>query len=106
MKRNWKRWLLAVFLGLCVMFGDASLLAVTGKLYGRGQRPAWMTAAIYYFLAWPLFITRHIFPRAPGDTTGGPTFLAVASAGLVDLVIFTLLFYVLFTWRARRRQSG
>ena len=97
---------MSVFLGLCVMFGDASLLAVTGKLYGRGQRPAWMTAAIYYFLAWPLFFTQHIFSRAPGDRTGGPTFLAVASAGLIDLCIFTLLFYALLTWRARRRQSA
>jgi hypothetical protein len=106
MRRNWKRWLLAVFLGLCLMFGDAALLAVTGKLYGRGRRPPWLTAAIYYFLAWPLFFTQHVFPRASEDTDGGPTFLAVASAGLVDLIIFTLLFYALLTWRARRRQRA
>lgn|GEM_PF-1553502 len=106
MRRNWKRWLLSVILGLCVMFADASLLAVTGKLYRPRPRPAWMTAAIYYFLAWPLFFTQQIFPRAPDDTYGGPTFLAVASAGLLDLIIFTLLFYALFTWRARRKQRG
>ncbi len=106
MRRNWQRWLLSVFLGLCVMFGDATLLAVTGQLYGRGRRPPWLTAAIYYFLAWPLFFTQHLFPRAPEDATGGPTLLAVASAGLVDLIIFTLLCYALLTRRARRKQHA
>lgn len=106
MRRNWKLWLLSVFLGLCVMFGDASLLAVTGKLYGPRRRPAWLTAAIFYFLAWPVLLTEHVFPRAPGDTYGGPTFLAVASAGLIDLIIFTLLFYALLAWRARRRRRA
>ena len=106
MRRNWKRWLLSVFLGLCVMFGDASLLAVAGRLYKPRHPPAWMTGIIFYFLAWPLFFTQYVFPRAPGDTYGGPTFLAVASGGLIDLIIFTLLFYALLTWRARRKQRG
>ena len=102
-KMSWKRLLISILLGVFIMGADFLLLIVTGRLYGPRHRPAWMTAAIFYFLAWPVLITQHIFPRAPTDTYGGPTFLAVAAGGLIDLILFTVIVYALLSWRAGRK---
>lgn len=103
---SWKRLFLSIALGILIMGADFFLLIATNRLYGPRHRPAWMTAAIFYFLYWPVLITQHIFSRAPGDTYGGPTFLAVASGGLIDLVIFTVIIYALLSWRARKKASA
>jgi len=51
-------------------------------------------------------ITQHVFPRAPGDKFGGPTFLAIAAGALIDLIIFAAIVYALLTWRARRKSRA
>jgi len=101
---SWKRLLGSIALGIFIMGADTVLLAVVNRLYKPNHPPGWMIAAIFYFLAWPLFITQHIFARAPGDPYGGPTFPAVVSAGLIDLILFTLIIYALLSWRARRKS--
>ena len=103
---SWKRLLVSIPLGFLIMIADGALLMLVNRLYLPSHPPAWMTAAFFYFDAWPLFITQHIFPRAPGDTFGGPTFLAIASGGLISLIIFTLIVYALLSWRARRKTRA
>ena len=103
---SWKRLLLSIPLGFLIMIADGVLLMSVNRLYLPSHPPAWVIAAFYYFDAWPLFITQHIFPRAPGDPFGGPTFLAVAAAGLIDLIVFSVIVYVLLSWRARRKARG
>ena len=102
---SWKRLLLSIVLGIFIMAADMVSLMVVNRLYRPHHPPSWMTGAFFHFLAWPLLITQHIFPRAPGDTFGGPTFLAVAAGGLIDLVLFTLIVYGLLSWRARRKTG-
>jgi hypothetical protein len=80
------------------MIADGLILILVNRLYRPGYPPAWVTAAFYYFDAWPLFITQRLFPHEGR----GPTFLAVASAGLIDLIIFTAIVYALLSWRARK----
>lgn len=103
--RNWRRCLAAVGLALAAMFLDTLALARVRAWYRPGQPPAWLVNFLYYLLAWPLFVTRYVFPRAEGDADEGPSVLAVASAGLIDLVLLTLLFYALLSRRARRRKG-
>src|ERR687893_21994 len=90
-KKDWKRWLLAL------------ALAQVNRWYRPAHPPAWLVNCFYYFLAWPLSLTRLVFPRAAGDSDEGPSFAAVAAAGLIDLLLFTLLIYAALSWRARRK---
>ena len=102
---SWKRLLVSIPFAFLVMVGDGILLMVVNRLYLPRHPPAWMIAAIFYFDAWPVLITQHIFRRAPGDTYGGPTFLAVVAGAFVDLVIFTAIIYALLSWRASRKAA-
>jgi hypothetical protein len=106
MFKNWKRWPLSALLAAVVMFADTVALAQVSRWYRPGHPPAWLTNCFYYFLAWPLPLTRLIFPRAAGDADEGPSFAAVASAGLIDLVLLTLLIYALLSRRARRKERA
>jgi hypothetical protein len=103
---SWKRLVASIPLGFLIIIADGVLLMLVNRLYRPGHPPAWMIATFFYFDAWPLWITQHIFPRAPGDTFGGPTFLAVAAAALIDLIIFTAILYVLLSWRARLKSRA
>ena len=105
-KKTWKRWLLSALLAAAVMFADTVGLAQLNKWYRPGHPPAWLTNCFYYFLAWPLPLTRLVFPRPAGDADEGPSILAVASAGLIDLLLLTLLIYALLSRRARRKERG
>lgn len=104
-KKNWKRWLLSAFAAAALMFADTVALAQVNKWYRPGRPPAWLVNCFYYVLAWPLAFTRLIFPRSAQESDEGPTFPAVAAAGLVDLFLLTVLIYALLSWRARRRES-
>jgi len=103
---SWKRLLFSIPLGFLIMIADGILLMSVNRLYQPNHPPGWMIAAFFYFDAWPLFLTQHIFPRGPGDTFGGPTFLAVAAAGLIDLIVFSAIVYALLSWRARRKARA
>ena len=100
---SWKRLLISIPLGFLIIVADGVLLMLVNRVYRPGHPPAWMIHAFYLFDAWPLFITQRIFARAPGDTFGGPTILAVAAAGVIDMVIWTTMVYALLSWRARRK---
>jgi hypothetical protein len=76
------------------------------RRYRPAHPPAWMTNALYYFLAWPLSLTRLVFPRAEGDADEGPSVMAVASAGVISLLLLTLIIYALLSWLARRREAA
>ena len=106
LKKSLKRWALSALLAVALMFADTVALAQLNKWYRPGHPPAWLTNCLYYFLAWPLSFTRLIFPRPAGDADEGPSFLAVASAGLIDLLLLTLLLYALLSRRARRKERA
>ena len=99
---SWKRLLVSIPLGLLIIVADGVSLMLVNRLYRPGHPPAWVTHAFYLFDAWPLFITQHIFP----NEAHGPTFLAVAAAALIDLIIFAAIIYALLSWRARRKARG
>ena len=103
---SWKRLLVSVPLGFLIMITDGVSLIVVNRLYRPRYPPGWVTGLFFYFDAWPLLITQHLFPRASGDTFGGPTFLAIAAAALIDLIIFTAIVYALLTGRARRKSRA
>jgi len=102
---SWKRLIVSIALGICIIVADVALLILVNRLYLPRHPPAWVTAAFFYFDAWPVLITQHIFTRPPGDTYGGPTFLAVASGGLIDLIVFGAIVYAL-SWRARKKARA
>ena len=101
---SWKRLLVSIPLGFLIIVADGVFLMLVNGLYRPGHPPAWMIHAFYYFDAWPLFVTQQIFPGGPGHS--GPTFLAVAAAGLIDLIVFSILVYALLSWRARRKARA
>jgi hypothetical protein len=84
---SWKKLLVSVPLGFLIMITDGVSLIVVNRLYHRHYPPGWVTGLFFYSTA--NFVTQHIFPRAPGGTFGGPTFLAVVAGALSDLIIFT-----------------
>ena len=95
---SWKRLLVSIPLGFLIVVGDGVALMLVNLLYRPSHPPGWVIAAFYYFDAWPLFITQHLFP----NQGAGPTFLAVAAAGLIDLIVFSAIVYALLSWRARK----
>ncbi|HEV2713705.1 MAG TPA: hypothetical protein VGU64_00485 [Terriglobales bacterium] len=97
---SWKRLLVSAVLGFFIMVADGLLLIVVNRLYLPAHPPHWMIGVIFYFDAWPVLITQHIFL---GAGTGGPTFLAVASGALIDWAIFTAIAYGVLSRRARRK---
>lgn len=103
---SWKRLLLSIPLGFLILIADAVLLVLVNRLYLPGHPPHWLMGAIFYFDAWPVLITQHIFARAPGDNFGGPTFLAIATGGLINLIILSAIVYLLLSWRALRKARA
>src|SRR5437879_4910129 len=103
---SWKRLLISIPLGLLIMIADGVGLMLVNRLYRPDHPPAWVIAAFFYFDAWPLFITQHIFPQAPGHASVGPTFLAVAAAALIDLIVFSAVVYALLSWSSRRKARA
>src|SRR5437870_12772447 len=95
---RWKQLFVSIPIGFLIIIADGVLLMLVNRLYRPGHPPAWIIAAFYYFDAWPLYITQHLFPNQ-GD---GPTFLAVAAAGLTDLIVFSAIVYALLPWRCRK----
>ena len=100
---SWKRLLVSIPPGLVIIIADGTLLVLVNRLYRPGHPPHWMTGTIFYFDAWPVLITQHLFPNAG---SGGPTLLAVVSGALIDLIIFTTIVYALLSWRARRKSRA
>jgi hypothetical protein len=100
---SWKRLLVSIPFGFLIMIGDGLLLILLNRIYLPGHPPHWLMGAIFYFDAWPVTITQHLFPN-PGR--GGPTLLAVAAGALVDLIILSTIIYALLSWRARRKARA
>ena len=99
---SWKRLLGSIPLGFLIMIVDGLLLVLVTRLYLASHPPHWLMGVIFYFDAWPVTITQHVFPN-PG--TGGPSFLTIV-LGALDLIILTSLIYVLLSWRARRKARA
>ncbi len=103
---SWRRVLVSIPLGFLIMIADGFLLILVNRLYLPRHPPQWLTGAIFYFDAWPVSITRHIFTRAPGDSYGGPTLLAIGAGAVIDLIVFSIIIYMLLSWRARRKSRA
>jgi hypothetical protein len=99
---SWKRLLTSISLALFIMIADGLLLVAVNRIYLPQHPPHWMMGALFYFDAWPVTLTQHVFP----GRAGGPSFLAIVTGALIDLVILTTLVYGLLTWRARRKTRG
>jgi hypothetical protein len=84
------------------MIADGLLLVAVNRIYLPQHPPHWMIGALFYFDAWPVTLTQHIFP----GRAGGPSFLAIVTGALIDLVILTALVYGLLTLWARRKTRG
>lgn len=90
-------------LAFLIMIADGLLLILVTRLYLPAHPPHWLAGTIFYFDAWPVLITQHVFPNAG---SGGPTLLAVVSGALIDLIIFTTIVYALLSWRARWKSRA
>lgn len=99
---SWKRLLTSISLALFIMIADGLLLVAVNRIYLPQHPPHWMMGALFYFDAWPVTLTQHIFP----GRAGGPSFLAIVTGALIDLVILTALVYGLLTLWARRKTRG
>ena len=101
---SWKRLLISIPLGFLIMIADGLLLILVNRLYLPGHPPHWLMGAIFYFDAWPVTLTQHLFPNP--STRGGPALPAIASGALIDLIILTGIVYALLSWRARRKARA
>jgi len=102
---SWKRLFVSIPIGFLIMIADAVVLFLVNRLYLPGHPPHWLIGALFYFDAWPVLITPHIFPKPRDVWWGGPTFLAIASGALIDLIVFSTIIYALLSWRARKRAK-
>ena len=94
--------LISIPLAFLIMVADGSALIAVNRLYLPNHPPHWLMGVFFYFDAWPVTFTQHIFP----GRAGGPSFLAIVTGALINLIILTALVYGLLTWRARRKTRG
>jgi hypothetical protein len=99
---SWKRLLLSIPLAILIMIVDGLLLILINRIYLPEHPPHWMMGLFFYFDAWPVTLTQHLFP----SPRGGPSLLAILSGAIVDLVVLTAIVYALLSWRARRRARA
>jgi hypothetical protein len=99
---SWKRLLVSIPFGFLIMMVDGLLLILVNRLYLPSRPPHWLMGVLFYFDAWPVTITQHLFP----SPRGGPAFPAIVLGALIDLVILTAVVYALLTWRARRKARA
>lgn len=99
---SWKRLLISIPLGLLIMIVDGILLILVNRLYLPAHPPHWLMGVLFYFDAWPVTITQHLFP----SPRGGPALLAILSGALIDLIILSAIVYALLSWRARRKARA
>jgi hypothetical membrane protein len=99
---SWKRLLLAVLLGLLIMIVDGLLLILINRIYLPAHPPHWLMGIFFYFDAWPVTLTQHIFP----SPRGGPSLLAILSGAIIDLVILTAIVYALLSGKSRRQARA
>lgn len=84
------------------MIVDGILLILVNRLYLPAHPPHWLMGVLFYFDAWPVTITQHLFP----SPRGGPALLAILSGALIDLIILSAIVYALLSWRARRKARA
>jgi len=81
------------------MIIDGLLLILITRLYLPSNAPRRLIHALFYFVAWPTMITRHLFPTGGADLK----LLAVVSGALLNLIILTTITYLMLSWLARRK---
>jgi len=86
-------------LAFLLMILDGVLLILVNRIYLPEHPPHWLMGLLFYFDAWPVTITQRIFP----SPRGGPSFPAIVTGAIINLVILTLIVYALLSWRARRK---
>jgi hypothetical protein len=99
---NWKRLFVSIPLAFLIMVVDGLLLILINRIYLPAHPPHWLMGIFFYFDAWPVTLTQHLFPSA----LGGPSFLAILTGAFIDLVILTAIVYALLSWRARRQARA
>ncbi|HYW70928.1 MAG TPA: hypothetical protein VE961_07840 [Pyrinomonadaceae bacterium] len=99
---NWKRLLLAIPLGFLIMIVDGLVLVLVNRIYLPEHPPHWLMGILFYFDAWPVTITQHIFP----SPRGGPAFLAIVTGAIIDLIVLTIIIYALLSVRAARKAHA
>lgn len=79
------------------MLLDVAVFVAFGVTMGR-HSPQWITKPMFWVLAWPVAVFRHVFPNhTPG--AHAPSILAWIAGGIVDIVWVTLL--VDWLWRSK-----
>lgn len=96
-----RRLLPAVFISIGLMLADVVALVLVTRASLPHKPPMWATAPFFWVLAWPVPLFVKLFPQPSGSPDHGPAFVAVACAGLIDLILLVLLVDYL-----RRRRLG
>jgi hypothetical protein len=99
---NLKRLFVSIPLAFLIMLVDGALLILINRIYLPAHPPHWLMGVFFYFDAWPVTLTQHLFPSA----RGGPSLLAIVTGAVIDLIILTAIIYALLSWRARRQARA
>ncbi len=96
------RWLRSAWRAILVMVFDVVVFVAFGVTMGRSS-PQWITKPMFWALAWPVSVFRHVFPNhTPGAHL--PSILVWLCGGIVDIVWVTLL--VDWLWRSRAAAAN
>jgi hypothetical protein len=101
MMMTMKRWLIPIAGAIGCVVADVIALVLVTRAFLPQKPPNWATAPFFWVLAWPVPLFSRVFPQSAGSHDHGPSFLAVAAGGLVDLIILAgIIDFV------RRRRGG
>ncbi len=100
-----RRWIPSAMRAVLLMVLDVVVFVAFGVTMGA-RSPRWITQPLFWVLAWPVSIFKHVFPNhRPG--AHGPSLAAWATGAVVDLIWVTLIVDRL--WRPQMgeaRNSG
>ena len=97
-----RRWRRSAVRAILIMLLDVVVYVAFGVTMGR-HAPRWITMPLFWILAWPVSVFRHLFPH-PAPGSHAPSIMAWLCGGIVDLIWVTLLVDGL--WRPRTETAA
>ena len=70
------------------------------------QFPEWVAAIFGYLFVWPMLLLRPFMPASDSPDPNAPFIRIVLylSGLLLDILVYSLLIYVILRWRSRRNR--
>jgi hypothetical protein len=97
-----KRLSLSIAGGITVPLLLVIVAMIIHTIFPEQREMAWLGAVYFWVAGWPLKLFNVIFPQSPNCPDCGPVGIAVMATMIWDVVMYSLLIYIVLWWRSKR----